>query len=49
MQNGGAYIAIVIRPGKTTTNRLDKRLDCPKGDTKFTKNRLGQKLSCPPR
>jgi hypothetical protein len=48
-QNGGAYIAIVIRPGKTTTNRLDKRLDCPKGDTKFTKNRLGQKLSCPPR
>ncbi|HEX6429684.1 MAG TPA: hypothetical protein VF008_18455 [Niastella sp.] len=49
MQNGGAYIAIVIRPGKTTTNRLDKRLDCPKGGTKFTKNRLGQKLSCPPR
>ena len=49
MQNGGAYIAIVIRPGKTTANRLDKRLDCPKGDTKFTKNRLGQKLSCPPR
>lgn len=48
MQNGGAYIAIVIRPGRTTTNRLDKRLDCPKGGTKFTKNRLGQQLSCPP-
>ncbi|THU33500.1 hypothetical protein FAM09_25465 [Niastella caeni] len=48
MQNGGGYIALVIRPGKSTTNRLDKRLDCPKVGTKFSKNRLGQKLSCPP-
>jgi hypothetical protein len=49
MQNGGAYIAIVIRPGNTTSNRTDKRLDCPKVGTKYTKNRLGQKLSCPPK
>lgn len=49
MQNGGAYLAIVIRPGKSTGEKTDKRLDCPKGGTKFTKNRLGQKLSCPPR
>jgi hypothetical protein len=47
MQNGGAYIAIVIRPGKTTAERTDKRLDCPIVGTRFTKNRLGQKLSCP--
>jgi hypothetical protein len=50
MQNGGAYIALVIRPGKNNNDeRTDKRLDCPKVGTKFTKNRLGQQLSCPPR
>jgi hypothetical protein len=48
MQNGGAYLALVIRPGKSTAGRTDKRLDCPKVGTPFTKNRLGQKLSCPP-
>ncbi|OQP47210.1 hypothetical protein A4H97_06810 [Niastella yeongjuensis] len=29
MQNGGAYLALVLRPGKNTATRLDKRLDCP--------------------
>jgi hypothetical protein len=48
MQNGGAYLALVIRPGKSTSNRTDKRLDCPKVGNRFNKNRLGQKLSCPP-
>jgi len=50
MQNGGAYIALVIRPGKNNNSeRTDKRLNCPRVGTKFSKNRLGQKLSCPPR
>ena len=49
MQNGGAYFALVIHPGKNTAERTDKRLDCPRGGTRFNKNRLGQKLSCPPR
>jgi hypothetical protein len=51
MQNGGAYLALVIRPGKgkSTSVRTDKRLDCPTVSTKFSKNRLGQKVSCPPR
>jgi hypothetical protein len=29
MQNGGAYLALVLRPGSNTAKRLDKRLDCP--------------------
>ncbi|HLK29723.1 MAG TPA: hypothetical protein VKT28_14190 [Puia sp.] len=29
MQNGGGYIAIVIRPSKMTKAKMDKRLDCP--------------------
>jgi hypothetical protein len=29
MQNGGAYLALVVRPWKNTVTRLDKRLDCP--------------------
>lgn len=51
MQNGGAYVALIIRPGKNNNSeRTDKRLDCPRGIApKFIKNRLGQKLSCPPR
>lgn len=49
MQNGGAYIALVIRPGSSTSEREDKRLSCPKVGNRFTKNRLGQKTSCPPR
>jgi hypothetical protein len=48
-QNGGAYLALVLRPGQNTGERTDKRLNCPKGKTKFNKNRLGQNLSCPPR
>lgn len=50
MQNGGAYIALVIRPGSSSsTERKDKRLDCPKVGNPFTKNKMGQKTSCPPR
>jgi hypothetical protein len=30
MANGGGYIALVLRPGKLTPKKLDKRLDCPK-------------------
>jgi hypothetical protein len=30
MQNGGGYIAIVIRPGKSVHVKEDKRYDCPK-------------------
>ena len=29
MQNGGGYLALVLRPWKNTGTRLDKRLDCP--------------------
>lgn len=29
MQNGGAYLALVIRPGGMTPKHLDKRLKCP--------------------
>jgi hypothetical protein len=29
MQNGGGYLALVLRPWKNTAERLDKRLDCP--------------------
>ncbi len=29
MQNGGGYIAIVIRSSKMTEKKMDKRLDCP--------------------
>lgn len=29
MQNGGAYLALVLCPWKNTAERLDKRLDCP--------------------
>jgi hypothetical protein len=51
MQNGGAYLALVIRPGASSSSsaRTDKRLTCPKVGTRFSKNRLGQKTSCPPR
>jgi hypothetical protein len=51
MQNGGAYLALVIRPGASSSSsaRTDKRLNCPKVGNRFTKNRLGQKTSCPPR
>ncbi|WP_205509306.1 hypothetical protein [Longitalea arenae] len=48
-QNGGAYLALVIRPGKHTDERTDKRLSCPKERIRYKKNRLGQQLSCPPR
>jgi hypothetical protein len=50
MQNGGVYLALVIKPGagKSTGERADKRLSCPKVGSKFSKNPLGQKLSCPP-
>ena len=48
MQNGGGYIALVIRARKNTQSRLDKRLDCPRNvGVTYKKNRLGQKLSCP--
>ncbi len=30
VQNGGGYIAVVIRSKKNTKVRIDKRLDCPK-------------------
>jgi hypothetical protein len=31
MQQGGGYLALVIRPGKNTGNgRGDKRYDCPR-------------------
>jgi hypothetical protein len=49
MQNGGAYLALVVRPGRHTAERGDKRLNCPSVGVPFTKNRLGGKLSCPPR
>jgi hypothetical protein len=49
MQNGGAYIALIIRPGSSSSEREDKRLSCPRVGNRFTKNRLGQKTSCPPR
>jgi hypothetical protein len=51
MQHGGAYLAFVIRPGKGkgTSERTDKKYDCPRVGNKFSKNRLGQKVSCPPR
>ena len=49
MQNGGGYIALVIRAGKSRENRTDKKYDCPKVGNRYSKNRLGQKLSCPPR
>jgi hypothetical protein len=50
MQNGGAYLALIIRPGaSSSSDRTDKRLSCPKAGNRFTKNRLGQKTSCPPR
>lgn len=29
MQNGGAYLALVIRPGNNTGAKQDRRLDCP--------------------
>jgi hypothetical protein len=29
IQNGGAYLALVIRPGKNSGDRRDKRLNCP--------------------
>ena len=29
MQNGGGYIAIVIRPSRMTKKKTDKRLECP--------------------
>jgi hypothetical protein len=29
IQNGGAYLALVIRPGKNSGERRDKRLNCP--------------------
>ncbi|HUP11118.1 MAG TPA: hypothetical protein VM187_02865, partial [Niastella sp.] len=49
MQNGGAYLALVIRPGSTYSERKDKRLSCPRVGSIFKKNRLGGKTSCPPR
>jgi hypothetical protein len=49
MQNGGAYLALVIHPGKITPKHLDKRLKCPRIGIRFKKNPLGQKYSCPPR
>lgn len=51
MQNGGAYLAIVIRPGskRDTDEHVDKRLSCPRVGSLFKKNPLGKKLSCPPR
>lgn len=30
MQNGGGYLALVIRPGKNARSYRDKRYDCPK-------------------
>lgn len=49
-QNGGAYLALVIRPGQNTSKvRTDKRLTCPKEKIKYNKNRLGRQLNCPPR
>jgi hypothetical protein len=30
MQNGGGYIAFIIRPGKNSTAKTDRRLDCPR-------------------
>ena len=29
IQNGGAYLALVIRPGKIIGEKRDKRLNCP--------------------
>ncbi len=48
MQNGGAYIALVIRPGSSSSEREDKRLSCPRVGNRFTKNRLGQKQAARP-
>jgi hypothetical protein len=48
MQNGGGYVALVIRSWKNTRKHRDKRLDCPDVGIKYHKNRLGSKLSCPP-
>ncbi|WP_207512333.1 hypothetical protein [Longitalea luteola] len=48
-QNGGAYLALVIRPGNSADERTDKRYRCPKVGSKHKKNRLGQRLNCPPR
>ncbi|MBO9198988.1 MULTISPECIES: hypothetical protein [Niastella] len=31
MQNGGGYLALILRPGRNTGERPDKRLDCPPG------------------
>lgn len=30
LQNGGAYLALVIRPGNDTRTKQDRRMDCPK-------------------
>jgi hypothetical protein len=49
MQNGGGYVAIVIRSWKNTRTSTDKRLDCPDVGIHYKKNPLGKKFSCPPR
>jgi len=49
MQNGGGYVAIVIRSWKNTRTHTDKRLDCPDVGIHFKKNPLGKKFSCPPK
>jgi hypothetical protein len=49
MQNGGAYLALIIHPGRSMGKPTDKRLSCPRIGIRFKKNKLGSKYSCPPR